>query len=100
MTECREIVSVAADHPALAGHFPDNPIVPGVLLLDLALTAIARRRPVSLVAIETVKFLGLLRPGELCTIVWDQPSIHTGQQLVTFRCLTATALVAEGSLWL
>ena len=27
-------VTIAAEHPALAGHFPGAPILPGVLLLD------------------------------------------------------------------
>ena len=31
---------VASDHPALAGHFPGQPIVPGALLLDEVLHAI------------------------------------------------------------
>jgi 3-hydroxyacyl-[acyl-carrier-protein] dehydratase len=31
---------IASDHPALAGHFPGEPIVPGALLLDEALHAI------------------------------------------------------------
>jgi 3-hydroxymyristoyl/3-hydroxydecanoyl-(acyl carrier protein) dehydratase len=30
----------APDHPALAGHFPQHPVVPGVLLLDAALHSI------------------------------------------------------------
>ena len=28
-----------ADHPSAAGHFPGNPLVPGVLLLDEVLAA-------------------------------------------------------------
>lgn len=29
-------ISIPADHPALAGHFPGRPIVPGVVWLELA----------------------------------------------------------------
>lgn len=29
-------VSIPADHPALAGHFPDRPVVPGVVWLEMA----------------------------------------------------------------
>lgn len=37
--------TVAPDHPALPGHFPGRPIVPGVLLLDQVMRAIAAREP-------------------------------------------------------
>ena len=29
--------AITADHPSLAGHFPGHPIVPGVVILVLAL---------------------------------------------------------------
>jgi 3-hydroxyacyl-[acyl-carrier-protein] dehydratase len=32
---------IPADHPAFAGHFPGMPIVPGVVLLDEVIQAIA-----------------------------------------------------------
>ena len=58
-----EIV-VPADHPALAGHFPGNPIVPGVVLLDAVLAAIRTQRPCTLLAMPGVKFLRPVLPQE------------------------------------
>ncbi|MFC7543328.1 hypothetical protein ACFQU2_33000 [Siccirubricoccus deserti] len=58
-------ITVPAEHPALPGHFPGRPIVPGVLLLDAVLQAVAaaepgRGRP-SLVA--RAKFPAPVAPG-------------------------------------
>ena len=36
-------VTIRADHPALAGHFPGIPMLPGVLLLDETLRALEQR---------------------------------------------------------
>jgi 3-hydroxyacyl-[acyl-carrier-protein] dehydratase len=33
--------TVPADHPSLAGHFPGAPVVPGVVVLDYALSRLA-----------------------------------------------------------
>lgn len=58
--------TVPADHPAFAGHFPGNPILPGVVLLDMALQAIAVSAGTRLDACEigAVKFLHPVHPGD------------------------------------
>jgi 3-hydroxymyristoyl/3-hydroxydecanoyl-(acyl carrier protein) dehydratase len=58
--------TVPLDHPALAGHFPGNPILPGVVLLDLALQIIAASSGIALdlCTISSAKFLSPARPGD------------------------------------
>jgi len=38
----------APDHPALAGHFPGHPVLPGALLLDWACAQLAGDQPLAL----------------------------------------------------
>ena len=55
----RRRIRIAADHPATAGHFPGNPLVPGVVLLDEVITAVRAWSAAfdAPVYIEQVKFL-------------------------------------------
>ena len=63
--------TIPADHPALPGHFPGNPVVPGVLVLDHATTAILNAYPGQrLAALPQVKFLQPVRPGDTVTIIY------------------------------
>jgi len=59
-----------ADHPAYAGHFPGEPILPGVVLLDAALDAIAGcgRYAPRRWQILAAKFLRVVRPGDALTL--------------------------------
>jgi len=66
MTDLSLPLSVAADHPAYAGHFPGHPILPGVVLLDEALHALAALLGLEAASgqIKSAKFLSPVSPGE------------------------------------
>ena len=86
---------IAADHPALAGHFPGQPVVPGVLLLDEALHAIALHYRLSPAQCELgqVKLLSPVRPGERLSMRHTlKPRGH-----IDFEVQTAGRVVARGS---
>ncbi len=71
----KQALRIAPDHPAFAGHFPGNPILPGVVLLDEALRAIEVELGLDLRQwqIATAKFLEFVRPGETITIEHKSP---------------------------
>jgi 3-hydroxyacyl-[acyl-carrier-protein] dehydratase len=66
MTDLSLPLSVAADHPAYAGHFPGQPILPGVVLLDEALQALALGQGLDAAVgqIKSAKFPSPVEPGE------------------------------------
>jgi 3-hydroxyacyl-[acyl-carrier-protein] dehydratase len=88
---------VRGDEPFLAGHFPGQPLFPGVLLLEAAAQlagAIAQADPavpplhdLKLTAIRNAKILGTARPGE---------TIHLeGQVLARLGLLIQAAVTAS-----
>src|SRR5262245_57171269 len=63
---CREIRdTVSPRHPALAGHFPAHPVVPGVVLLTRVCRAlVVHFGEAHVQAVTAVKFHAPLFPGE------------------------------------
>ena len=55
---------VPAEHPCLPGHFPGEPLVPGVVMLEAVAEALRAWRGERLARIAEAKFVAPLRPGE------------------------------------
>ena len=96
-------LAIPADHPAYAGHFPGNPVLPGVVLLDAAVNAITATgasgagAPASGPApceIVSAKFHEVVRPGEPLTL--EHETLANGTVRFTIR--TAHHAVASGIL--
>lgn len=90
MTVARFVLQ--ADHPALPGHFPGRPIVPGVLLLDAVLRAAGAvgeppRR------ILRAKFSAPVEPGAEVEIRFDARA--GGRTGFACRCGGITVLLGE-----
>ncbi len=62
---------ISTAHPALPGHFPGQPIVPGVVLLDRLAAEIERSVNARLRKLPQVKFMRPLKPGEGARLTLD-----------------------------
>jgi 3-hydroxyacyl-[acyl-carrier-protein] dehydratase len=85
---------ISAGHPALPGHFPGRPIVPGVVLLDEALALIrADLANASMPALTSAKFLGMVLPGQVVEVRYGPPGPR-----IALACVVDGAVVLHGQL--
>lgn len=88
---------IPLNHPSLAGHFPGNPIVPGVVVLDEVSAALAEWRKESRVTgISSVKFLAPIKPSQSFVIEFDSTNVAGNQ--IDFCCRLGGRVVVEGRL--
>lgn len=97
--------TIAADHPCLPGHFPDRPLVPGVVLLERAIEALQAQHGAALTGLRLpqVKFLQPLLPGETAQVELEPlaPSrwrfrVRRGDDLLASGEIMAGGTLADG----
>lgn len=100
MNDVHLSLQIPREHPSYAGHFPGQPIVPGVVLLDLVLQAAEGLadwpgRPDGALDIPVCKFVQAVRPGAVLAL-----TLSTGSSAGTlnFRLQQDGQPVASGSL--
>jgi len=91
---------IAAQHPSLAGHFPGRPMVPGVVLLDMALHAIVQQ-PIGVLEkcrLDNIKFTHTVVPdsirGTLLTLQYTKSD--TG--MVRFVIMDGEHIAVSGTM--
>jgi len=85
----------ATDHPASAGHFPGDPIIPGALLLAEVVRCIEQAEGARFAScnVKAAKFLHPARPGDSVEIEYARSAAGT----IEFQCAVAGNRVLSGA---
>jgi 3-hydroxyacyl-[acyl-carrier-protein] dehydratase len=73
MTATTITLDIPENHPSFAGHFPGQPILPGVLLLQrvMSFAEATLQRPLAQYSIHNAKFLAPVLPQDSVRITLD-----------------------------
>lgn len=99
--------NVTINEPFFLGHFPDNPVMPGVLIMEalaqaggiLCLKSMNVKKGhalVYLMGMDKVKFRKPVIPGDQLRLEVDALKIHTGGWKLGSKAFVESNLVAEG----
>ena len=96
------IADVPVDSPWFSGHFPGQPILPGIALVYMAEQAIiqdalAKGEQVQLHALKRVRFTQLVRPGE--TLSLNISGEEAGEEILfSFKITNKENIVCSGAI--
>lgn len=94
MSHHAQSIRFEANHPALPGHFPGQPLVPGVLLLEQVALALRVWRGQRLHRVLEAKFMAPLRPDESAQL--ELREVGTDTSRIGFRIERDGTLLARG----
>ena len=87
--------SIPASHPSIPGHFPGNPIVPAVVILDEVIAACNEWQPsIRIEGISNAKFVSPLAPDQAFNIHLDAP----GKGSIKFECRLKDRTLVTGKI--
>jgi 3-hydroxymyristoyl/3-hydroxydecanoyl-(acyl carrier protein) dehydratase len=89
-------IHVPSDSPWFDGHFPGDPILPGVAQIAMVFDAIrkAYNRELKLSGVRRVRFKGIIRPDDRLNIIAAPLKQETGSY--SFRILIQDETVCSG----
>ena len=96
------LAEVPADSPWFSGHFPGEPILPGIALIHLVrqaitLEALKKDKPLQLHALKRVRFTQPVRPGETLSV--DINGEENGSEvLFHFKVISNKTIVSSGTI--
>ena len=89
--------TVKSTHPSLKGHFPNNPIVPGVVILDEVFSIIKELKPeLTLDKISMVKFTAPLLAEQNVSVEINEKT----ETSLSFSCSHNETKLVTGQLML
>jgi len=86
---------IPGDHPSLQGHFPGNPVVPGVVILNEVVRLIEKKFTSSvIVGIKSIKFVRPLRPDSEVVLHVEENRVDT----LNITCEDGDNVLVKGQL--
>ena len=100
--EIEALVYVPTDSPWFIGHFPGEPILPGIALIHMAEQAIIRHaekrsEQLKLSALRRVRFTQPVRPGETLSLNISGEEVNE-ETLFSFKVANKENIVCSGSI--
>ena len=73
VTSSQFVIRLNPEHPIFKGHFPGNPITPGVCVVQIAIDLFSNlfQQEFYLHKAKSIKFLNLIKPNEIDTICYQ-----------------------------
>lgn len=84
-------ITLNPEHEIYKGHFPGNPVVPGVCLLHIlkSICSDIVKKPAMLRTGDTIKYLQVINPNVATDMSWEIYVNETDEHSFNVRCITS-----------